>query len=296
LNDALNLESELQQQHDLLLGECRVERRQILDQWDHSDEELISKYENFTTQTQRQKHHDLAALRRNRKHAIEEEEKSFDKRKNEIAQRYASEKPKPSALQSRNDETLRALLSTITSIVQNADNLALQRLGKKRFAELTQDDAGTRIEKTLEAKNANADQPVDFMTRCDHLKDLHAQVTEQFVSLKAGWAVRFSESFFVIAVGLLAAAVWCFAIYQTNLQPLALWMLGAIPAGILIAFAVQAVAGIPVRRMTRSVYPNIVLLETDARLACEEGHRANATLAAQQLEKLRYNPPILLNF
>lgn len=281
--ELVSLRQQLEHEAAETLADCRKQRRQVLEEWDHSDEQMLASYEAGTLKTRNQKNHDLAVLRRDRKTAVAQQEQNFDQQKNQIQQRYATEKPKPVALQKKSDLQLDKLAADAKQHVENARQIALSRLGGPNgLQKLLADHPPLAADDPTLAEELKSHSDV-----VQRLQQLTEQIQTEASGLKKGLPVKMIESFGLVIVFAIVLLLWCGGVAAISPDRYALWMLASIPAAVVAAILTHTVMSIPVRQMTREIYPTIENLEQTVSKTLIHGKELSAAKALFQANELR---------
>jgi S-DNA-T family DNA segregation ATPase FtsK/SpoIIIE len=266
-NDTASLQAILLAEHEHTLTGCRTERKSVLSKWDHADEQTIATYESQTIATRNQMNHDLAALRKKRKHDIAAEEQWYDTEVNQVQTHYAEEKPKP-GLQHKQELSLIEKRSVrLHEIREAARELTMRRIGGPKGLERL--NAATVSSATVTSTTVSSAESTEPHDSLEHralrtLKECLAELDRLgdtseglLADLRSGWTVKFLESYYLLIVMIAVAAVWAGGTFLIGPERLALWMLAGIPAAVVVGLITHTLLGFPLRKKTKAIHPEI---------------------------------------
>jgi len=295
------LRDDLQAAQQATLEACRRERQQVLQQWDQIDEKLLARYESETLRARNQRHRELVVFRRDRKRAVESEEQAYDTEKSRLQQKYQEEKPKPAALQHKGDAQLDSAAQEINLLITALRQLAARRLGgpaalEKIVAASSSGKSpsmpraattGSPSSPNSAAADAAPPSPGDLAAVLKQLGELLLETKSLGQQMKQGFHVKLVESIFLLWIIIPFVLLWCLVCYLGIEAHRPLWMLGSLPAAALVAGVIHLLAGIPLRRQTRELYPALEDLAAATTAEVHTGKQGNAALAARQQAQLK---------
>ncbi len=256
-HDTASLQASLLAEHESTLTDCRIERKSVLSKWDQSDEHTIATYESQTIATRNQMNHDLAALRKKRKHDIAAEEQWYDTEVNQVQTHYAEEKPKPGLQHKQELGLIEKRSARLNENLEGARELTMRRIGGPKGLERLNAAAATPTG-SAEAHDSLEGRAVRTVKECLAELDRLGDTSEALLAdLRSGWAAKFLESFYLLAVMIAVAAIWAGATFFVGPTRMALWMLAGIPVAVVVGVITHTLLGFPLRKQTKAIHPHI---------------------------------------
>ena len=259
---------------------CRTQRREMLAMWDEAEEKLTRHYEetairnrmdlNRLAQAFRQKAiEDLAVIKQKVQLRCQAVMEQYENRKNQPGQQNRKEVKQI-------DEALLPLAEQIALV----KDLTIRRLDG--LPDVSSSDE--RINDHRESKPESVKDTVEaigrLLRKCEKLR----------VELHSGAASKIVDSFYLPAAVALFVVVWASVAYfiTQDYLPTEKWMWiggGTIPAG-LLGITAYLVLLWPLKRMTRRIYPQVVLIGLTADEYAASGRNFSSKIAATASEEL----------
>jgi DNA segregation ATPase FtsK/SpoIIIE, S-DNA-T family len=276
LREQLNQQEKLElekldlRRHDTV-GYCREQRREMLQRWDDAEEQLTVTYETQTVQTRAKIDH--LATRYRKQLATEKAviQRKVEARRGAVLQQYENRRNMPGQQMRKEFAQIEDALVPVTEEIQSVRALAIRRLDQLPDvppSRSPEDDVAEPTPTTVR-------DAIDAIGRLAR----HAKVVN--AELQAGAASKAVDSFYLpLAVGVFIL-VWVAVVWLVHPDHMLLWMVASVPVGAIIGFAVYWVLLMPLRRMTRQIYPRSERLFVEAQ-RCTEVGRAMAKKQADE--------------
>ena len=264
---------------------CRRLRREMLDRWDRGEEEITAKYEAEVVAAIRLRNQSAVVLRRQAADQEKTIQRKVDSRRQAVLQQYENRKNQPGR-QSRTemgqiDDALRPLGEQ----VQWAKSLTMRRLNALP-------EVGRLTPEEIEAGEVDPmpTRPRSVKESLDKIAELSRQGRREVAAMQRGAASKTVDSFYLPAATAVFVAVWMIAAAVFAEQNKFIWIFAGIPIAMVIAFAVYLVLLMPLRRMTRQIYPRVERIWRAAEATAAAGRdisRATAESAKSDLVRRR---------
>ncbi len=251
---------------------CRLQRRSMLTQWDASEENLIAQYES-TTVTVRQDLNRLAAIYR-RKVADERKtiEQKVEVRRQAVLQQFEHEKNQPGIKRKKEFNAIDAAMIPLQETITAARELTIQRL-----EQLPAVDGTAAAEEFPEPKIHTVAESLAAI-------ESFSQASDEILSqMRSGIA---SKMFLFPLGAILFMGIWAAAAYVFTPDPPWLMMGVGVPIASLIAFIAYIVKLLPLKRLTRQLYPKIERIELLSDACSDAGRRISKRIASEASAEL----------
>ncbi len=265
--------AEHERQRQTQAESCRLQRREMLTQWDVSEEKLISHYES-TTVGVRQDLNRLAAIYRRK---VADERKSIEQkvaaRRQAVLQQYESEKNQPGIKRKKEFNAIDAALVPLQETITAGRELTIQRL------EQLPDVDGTAAEEE-EFPEPKIHTVAESIAAIESFTEASNAILKQ---MRSGIA---SKMFLFPLGAILFMAIWAVAAYVFTPYPPWLMMGAGVPIASVIALVAYIVKLLPLKRLTRQLYPKLERIELLSDACSEAGHRISKRIASEASAEL----------
>ena len=285
-NSHLQQEAEEEQDyaisHAATMEQCRAKRREMLSMWDEADETLARTYE----ETAIRNRIDLSRLAQLfTQKGVEEQlviERKVQSRCQAVREQYENRKNQPGQQQRTEVKQIDDALLPLAQQIEEANYLTIRRLDM--LPEIEPDEE--------QLKNLSEVKPDSVKATVESLSRLTNKCEKLVIELQSGAASKIVDSFYLPAGVAVFLVIWAIAALLVVSDTLEQWLWaagGLIPASVL-GFGTYLVLLWPLKRMTRRIYPRVVLL---GRLADEFAKNArgiskkSAEIASTELVERR---------
>jgi DNA segregation ATPase FtsK/SpoIIIE, S-DNA-T family len=247
---------------------CREQRREMLERWDEAEERLTVEYESATVKITQDLTR-LAALYR-RKLADEKKtiERKVEARRGAVLQQYENRRHAPGQQMRKEIAQIDHALLPVQENVEVARALTIRRLD--RLPEVP--PPASEDEKVAEALPQSVNDTADMLHRYQR------RLNETIHEMQTGAASKIVDSFYLPAGVAVFIVMWVAAVFIIQPNQLLLWMGASVPVAGALGFSIYGVLLMPLRSMTRRLYPRSERLLLAAEAAAEAGRKiANKT-------------------
>ncbi|MEM9827393.1 MAG: FtsK/SpoIIIE domain-containing protein [Planctomycetota bacterium] len=250
---------------------CRVLRHQTLQAWDTAEETLFAAYESEWIQTHGQLNRLTAVFRRKRGEEAKAIHRKLDARVQAILQQYENQKLLPGQMERKQLAQIEAALANIRGHLASGQEVTLRRLDRV--------PAVTVSEESLHSDGKP--ETIDDVLRDIKTHDNRAE--KMLGELQAGAANRFADSFYLPLATLGVVGLWMLATFFLVENNRLLWMVAIIPVAFLAGFGIYAALQMPLKRMTKQLYPQLYETTARAERSAEQGNEIarNLRVAAE---------------
>ncbi|MDA8745295.1 FtsK/SpoIIIE domain-containing protein [Rubripirellula amarantea] len=269
-------EIELNEEKRSVTSHCRDSRRNMLNKWDNAEEILTFKYEQQTLSL-RSELNRLAVIYRRKKQEEEQTiERKVEARHQAVLQQFENRKNQPGQQQRKEIKQIDEALLPLQDHLEWANALTVRRLdGLLEVG--PPEDPEEDMSQPLPKDVREAIDTIDVITRkCN--KVIH--------EMQTGAASKIVDSFYLPAgVGAFVLMWGIIAIATVEKQPYLWAAAGVIPAGIL-GFTIYLILLMPLKRMTRKLYPRVVRLGRAADECAEHARKISRRIASDSSTEL----------
>ncbi len=262
-------ESQLSAKRRQQTDHCRLQRREMLEKWDHAEEELTSSYEHAAVNNQKELNRLSALYRRKAAEQKKAVGRKVEARRQAVLQQYENRKNQPGLINRKEIKHIDASLEDIRKQLEWANALTIRRLDRLPDVPASQDPDEVVTVPTPESVD-EAVETIEALTRtCKNV--IH--------EMQTGAAYKIVDSFYFLAAVGVTIAIWALGAYFFGPQPP--WipmMVGALVAGV-IGFIVYAILLWPLRKMTRQLYPKVVRIARAAEEVAMSGRDLSTRIA-----------------
>lgn len=257
--------AELRKHHT---AECRLIRRGTLDKWDVQEEELFATYEQESVAANKHRNQSLALLRRRLKDQEKTVFRKVDSRIQAVKQQFENRKNTPGQKCRTECGQIDDALKILNDQVERARSLTTRRLGALPTVESITpqeiDDGESDPTPTTPTTTKQAVDQIAVFTR---------QAKTQVQSMQMGAASKTVDSFYLPAATAVFVSLWMLAAFLIAENSRYAWMFAGIPIAMLLALGVYLYLMMPLRRMTRTIYPRVERIWSAAERCAEMGRK-----------------------
>lgn len=259
-----------------MVGHCREQRREMLQRWDEAEERLTLAYEHETVRVHRSIDQLGTRFRR-----IVAKEKEIIQRKvvarcGAVVQQYENRRNIPGQQMRKEYAQLEEALVPNIEEVEWARALAIRRLDHLPDVPPPQSPEDDVSEPT----------PSSVREAIDAIGRLARKAKEINAEMQSGAASKMVDSFYLPVGVAIFILIWVGVVLLIRPEQLLLWMGASVPIGGLIGFSIYGILLMPLRRMTRKIYPRSERLFIEAQRCAEIGRRIAKKQADETSEEL----------
>ena len=238
--------------HAATMEQCRGKRREMLSRWDQAEETLISTYE----QTAIRKRIELSRLAQLFKEKAVEEQLVIDRkvqsRSQAVWDQYENRKNQPGEQQRKEVKQIDEALLMLAKQIEEANHLTIRRLDILPEVELDAEQLQDLSEAKPETIKATVESLGRLTKKCEKL----------VVELQTGAASKIVDSFYLPAGVAVFLVIWAIGalLFKSDTSEKWLWAAGGLIPASVLGFGTYLVLLWPLKRMTRRIYPRVVLL------------------------------------
>ncbi|MGB0596481.1 MAG: FtsK/SpoIIIE domain-containing protein [Rubripirellula sp.] len=252
-------------------AECRLQRREMLAQWDRAEEELNSGYESTIIKT-RQELNRLAAIFRRK---AEEEKATINhkvqSRRQAVLEQYDNRKNQPGKQQQKEHREIDESLRPIHEHLEWGRELTIRRLDRLPDVDLNESPG----------KSMPSHPPESVKESIEMIGRLTRECEKTVNEMQSGAASKIVDSFYLPGGVAIFVFIWAIVAFFVAPRPPWLWMAaGIIPAGFL-GFSIYLILLWPLKRMTRRLYPQVEQLFHAAEKCAAAGREISSQEAAE---------------
>ncbi|MGB7325323.1 MAG: FtsK/SpoIIIE domain-containing protein [Rubripirellula sp.] len=235
---------------------CRKTRREMLSQWDQSEEELTFAYESKAVANRMDLNRLAVVFRRKQVDETKGIERKVDARCQAVLQQYENRKNQPGQIKRKEIKRIDDSLIKIHENLEWARALTIRRLDRLPEVQPTTDpDEDMRVT-----------APESVQMTVDSIAALTRKSKKVVDEMQTGVASQIVDKFYLPIGVAIFIVLWAIVAYFVAPHPPWLWMAaGVLPAGVL-GFAAYLILLWPLKRMTSQLYPRAERI----RLAAEE--------------------------
>ncbi len=254
---------------------CRQLRRETLSQWDESDETLIHEYE-VTSVTLRQDLNRLAAIYR-RKLAEEKKniERKVEARRQAVLHQYENQKNQPGIQKRKEIKAIDSTLVPLRESVEAARSITVQRLERLPEVPESYDEPDIPEPKVYTVTESIA-----------ALEALKVSMAGVLAQMRSGFASKIIDTFYLPLGVVLFMGLWAAVAYFVAPDPPWLAMGAGGPIAGLIGFVIYLVLLLPLKRMTRELFPKVERVSRLGEACAEAGRRISTRIANETAAEL----------
>ena len=261
--------------------ECRKQRREMLQEWDESEEKLTAAYEATAIKTRKDINRLSAVFRKKLAEGKETIKRKVDARCEAIQHQYDSRKNQPIEQRAKEFAQIDDSLVPMQDDIEWARALAIRRLD--RLPEVP--PASSPEENMREKEPKSVSESVDTIYR------LTRKCKQTVNEMQEGLASKIVDSFYLPAGVAVFIVIWAVGVLafsannSMNVNPWLLMALGVPIAGVL-GFAIYLILLWPLKKMTRRLYPKVERIREAAEECAESGRKVSKTICQETSQEL----------
>ncbi len=256
--------------------ECRRQRREMLQQWDAAEEKLTATYEARAIKTRKEINRLSAIFRKQLADGKKNIDRKVDARREAVVHQYETRKNQPIEQRQKEIEQIDSSLLPMQEDIDWARDLTVRRLdGLPPVG-----PAETPEENMAEVPPTSVQETVDTVYRLT--RKLKATVLE----MQTGAASKTVDSFYLPAGVAVFIVVWIIGVLLMKLDPPWIPMIIGIVTGGVLGFVIYAILLLPLKRMTRALYPRVERIVAAAEEAASTGRQIAEATEKQQAKEL----------
>jgi hypothetical protein len=271
-SDEASERADYERQRQLQADSCRLQRRDMLSQWDLAEEKLIAQYETSTISVQQDLHRLGAIFRRKVADERKSIEQKVEARRQSVLQQYESEKNQPGIKRKKELSAIDAARVPLQETIAAAHELTIQRL-----EQLPEVDGTLAEEEFPEPKIYTV---ADSIAAIESFNEASQAILSQMSS-------GIASKMFLFPLGAtLFIAIWAVAAYFFTPHPPWLMMGIGVPIASVIAFIAYIIKLLPLKRLTRQLYPKLVRIQFLSDACADAGRRISTRIASEASAEL----------
>jgi len=245
------------------VDQCRAQRREMLQRWDEAEEQLTLAYEHETVRVHNRI--DQLGTQYRKKVAREKEiiQRKVVARCGAVMQQYENRRNIPGQQMRKECAQIDESLSPNIEEVEWARALAIRRLD--HLPEVPPPQAPE--------EDVSEPTPTSVREAIDAIGRLARRAKEINAEMQSGAASKTVDSFYLPVGVAIFILIWVGVVLLLRPEQMLLWMSVSVPIGGLIGFSIYGILLMPLRRMTRKIYPRSERLFIEAQRCAEVGRR-----------------------
>lgn len=270
--------------HHQTVGHCREQRREMLQRWDDAEESLTVHYERQTVATRDALSHLTVKYRKQLADEKADIDRKVEARCDAVAHQYENRRNMPGQQMRKEHLQIDESLGPITEEIDWTRALTIRRLDQ--LPDVPIDDSIN--DSTTGSSNDGITQPTPTSVReaIDAVAILTRQLKESNQLMQSGAASKTVDSFYLPFGVAIFIVIWVGVVTLLQPEQLLLWMSASIPVGGVIGFSIYGILLMPLRRMTRRVYPRSEQIFREANRCAEAGKRIAKKVADETSAEL----------
>lgn len=257
---------DLDLRHHQTVGHCREQRREMFQRWDDAEEALTVHYETQTVATRDALSQLTAKFRKKLADDKADIERKVEARCDAIAHQYENRRNMPGQQMRKEHLQIDESLKPITAEIEWTRALTIRRLDQ--LPEVSVDDPATATDDAITQPT-----PTSVRESIDSIAILTRLLKESNRIMQSGAASKTVDSFYLPAGVAIFILIWVGVVTLIQPEQLLLWMSASVPVGGLIGFTIYGILLMPLRRMTRRVYPHNERIFREANRCADAGRR-----------------------
>ena len=270
--------AEMKQEEETLMSdrssvtaECRSQRRSMLSKWDAAEESLISNYETNAIRNRMELNRLSSLYKKKSADETRTIERKVEARREAVLHQYEQRKDQPGEQRNREIKQINDSLLPMREDLEWARALAVRRLDRLPSVPPPE----TPEEDMSEPTPDSVQQTVDTIFR------LSRKCKQTVHEMETGASAKIVDSFYLPASVAVAVAVWVIAIFVVRPDAFWQWLVGGLAGIGILGFVAYAILLMPLRRMTRRLYPMIERIAQAAEDAAVTGRKISTDVASE---------------
>lgn len=267
--------------HHQTVGHCREQRREMLQRWDDAEEVLTVQYETQTLATRDTLSHLTVKFRKQLAADKAGIDRKVEARCDAVAHQYENRRHMPGQVMRKEHLQIDESLGPITDEIEWTRALTIRRLDQLPDVP-SGDPAAASTDDGITQPT-----PTSIREAIDAIAILARKLKESNQLLQSGAASKTVDSFYLPAGVAVFIVIWVGIVTLIQPEQWLLWMSASIPIGGVIGFSIYGILLMPLRRMTRQLYPTSERIFREANRCADAGRRiANKTADETSAELL----------
>ncbi len=258
------------------MDHCREQRREMLQRWDEAEEKLTVEYETKTIKVTTE----LTRLGAFYRQKLVEEKKNIERkvqaRRGAVLQQYENRRHAPGQVMRQEVAAIDQSLTGIQELLELARTLTIRRLD--RLPEVTE---ATDPKEIIREPN-----PTTVREAIDSVGRLERKAKDTVDEMHTGFASKVVDSFYLPAGVAIFILIWVLTTFVLRPDRLLLWASASVPVAGAIGFTIYGILLMPLRKMTRRLYPNCERLLLAAEHSAAVGRKIAAKTAQEAAQEL----------
>ena len=254
-------ESSLADARQRQMDRCRSWRREALQRWDTAEETLIASYERETLSHRSQRNRLAALYRRKQNEEQTAIQRKVDARTQAVLHQYENRKLAPGQQMRKDFKLIDEALARVATDLDWARALTIRRL-----------DRLPEVPPPSEQEDDPTLDPPDSVKRTvDGIDDLNRRLKTLVAQLQSGLPSKIVDSFYLPAGTAVFVAVWMVGALIFASENRFIWAFAGLPIAFVLAFTIYLILLWPLKKMTRTLYPQIQRVADAAAKHAEAG-------------------------
>ncbi len=258
------------------MDHCREQRREMLQRWDDAEEKLTVDYESKTIKITAE----LTRLGAFYRQKLAEEKKNIERkvqaRRGAVLQQYENRRHAPGQTLRKEVAAIDQSLTGIHEVLELARALTIRRLD--RLPEVP--EATDPKDDMREPTPASVRDAIDAVGRLE--RKARATVDE----MHTGFASKVVDSFYLPAGVAIFILIWVATTFVLRPDRVLLWASASVPVAGAIGFTIYGILLMPLRKMTRVLYPKCERQLLAAEQCAAAGRKIAAKTAQEASQEL----------
>ncbi|MGV3486940.1 MAG: ATP-binding protein, partial [Planctomycetaceae bacterium] len=260
---------------------CREQRREMLDRWDEAEERLTVEYETATVKLTQ----DLARLTSLYRRKLADEKKTIERkvnaRRGAVVQQYENRRNAPGQQMRKEIALIDQALQPIHESLELARALTVRRLDCLPEVPPVDDSASD-----TDAEPISEPVPTAVRDAVDAIGRLHRRVQETVEEMQTGTASKVVDSFYLPAGVAVFILIWFVTVLSIRPDNLWIWLGSGILVAGALGFTIYGILLMPLRKMTRRLYPRAERLLAAAEKCADAGRKIASKTAHETSTEL----------
>ncbi len=245
------------------INHCREQRREMLQRWDEAEERLTHEYETNTVRLTDDLHRLAAQFRKKAGEERKVIERKVAARRVAVNQQHDNHRNVPGQTMRREISQIEHALEPLREELERARALTIRRVD--RLPEIPPPQ--TPEDDFREPPPESVREAVDVIQRVSR------RIHETVVEMHQGAPSRIVDSFYLPVGVATFIVIWVIAVLIVRPEQRLLWMAASVPISGSIGFLIYGILLMPLRAMTRRLYPRAERLMAAADAAADAGRR-----------------------
>lgn len=251
------------------MDHCREQRREMLQRWDEAEEKLTVDYETSVIRLNEELNRLSARYRRKLADEKKTIERKANARRGAVTQQYENRRNLPGQQMRKEIALIDQAMVVIQEDLEVARALTIRRLD--RLPEVPPLETQTEVK--------SEPTPSSIRDAVDAIGRLERRVRETIDEMQTGAASKIVDSFYLPAGVAVFILIWVGIVLAIRPANLLVWMGASVPVAGAIGFTIYGILLLPLRAMTRRLYPRSEHLYAMAEKCADTGRKIAAKTA-----------------